>query len=167
MIQHTTKLVVPHATAEQFYDFMIEPDNELYQAWFPEEHLAFFITRLGNTEHLGDEVYYDEYLGGTHRLKFFADVIIAERPATIAWQMKKAGVRLPAVLKLELTDTAGGLQIIHALRVGFGGIGRIFDSLIRLYFTKSFSNALSKHCLEEWPRLAEYLIIEVPGKFTK
>ena len=167
MIQHTTKLVVPHATAEQFYDFMIEPDNERYQAWFPKEHLAFCITRFGNTKHLGDEVYYDEYLGGAYRLKFFADVIIAERPTNMAWQMKKAGVRLPAVLKIELTDTPEGLQIIHELCIGFGGIGRIFDLLIRIYFTESFSEALSKHCLEEWPRLAEYLMIEVPEKFTK
>lgn len=167
MIQHTTKLVVPHATAEQFYDFMIEPDNARYQAWFPGQHLKFCITKFGNAKHLGDEVYYDEYLGNAYRLKFFADVVLAERPASLAWQMKKIGVRLPAVLKLELTDTAAGLQITHELRIGFGGMGKILDLFIRLYFSKSFSEALSKHCLEEWPRLAEYLMIEAPEAFTK
>ena len=55
MIQHTTKLVVPYATAEQFYDFMIEPDNKRYQEWFPEEHLAFCITKFGNAKHLNQK----------------------------------------------------------------------------------------------------------------
>jgi len=157
LICHTTQLVVTNAKAEQFYDFMINPNNERYQEWFPNEHLAFYITKLGAANHLGDEVYYDEYLGGTRRLKFFADVVTADRPTSAAWQMKLIGLRIPAVLSLELTDTPNGLQINHKLRMGFGGIGKVFDPVIRLYFSKSFSDALLKHCLEEWPRLAIYL----------
>lgn len=72
--------------------------------------------------------------------------------------MKKLGLRLPAFLSLEFTDSAKGLQINHELRIGFDGIGKILDPLIRVYFTKSFADALEKHCLEEWPRLARYHI---------
>ena len=157
MISHTTKLTVPNAKAEQFYDFMINPDNNHYRAWWPEEHLEFNITKLGDKNHLGDEVYYDEYLGEARRLKFFAVVVTAKRPRTIAWQMKKAGVLLPAVLSVAFADTPEGLFINHELKIGFGGIGKVLDLFIRLYFTKSFADALKKHCLEEWPRLAVYL----------
>ena len=158
LIYHTTQLVVADSKAEQFYDFMINPNNDRYQEWFPYEHLAFYITNPGTISHLGDEVFFDEYLGSTHRLKFFADVVIANRPTSAAWQMKLMGLRLPAVLSLKLTDTSNGLQIDHELRIGFNGIGKVLDPLIRLYFTKSFSDALSKHCLEEWPRLGQYLM---------
>ncbi|MDO5602524.1 MAG: hypothetical protein Q4G07_07115 [Oscillospiraceae bacterium] len=158
MIYHTTQLVVTNAKAEQFYDFMINPDNDRYQKWFPNEHLAFYITKRGASSHLGDEVYYDEYLGGVHRLKFFAEVVTANRPACAAWQMKRMGLRIPAVLRLELADTPNRLQIDHKLCVGFSGIGKLFDPFIRLYFTKSFADSLSKHCLEECPRLAKYLM---------
>jgi fibrillarin-like rRNA methylase len=30
---------VQNTKAEQFYNFMIMPDNEQYRAWWPEEHL--------------------------------------------------------------------------------------------------------------------------------
>ena len=157
MICHTTIITVPNAKAEQFYDFMINPDNDSYRSWWPEEHLEFHITKHGAANHLGDEVYYDEYLGEKRRLKFFAVVVSAKRPSNIAWQMKKASVLLPAVLSVKFTDTSEGLHIHHELRIGIGCFGRVLDPFIRLYFTKSFEKALKKHCLEEWPRLAVYL----------
>jgi hypothetical protein len=157
VIRHITTLTVPNATAEQFYDFMSNPVSERYHAWWPEEHLAFFLTKPGESNHLRDEVYYDEYLGKSRRLKFFAVVVAANRPYHVAWQMKMAGVRLPAVLSVKFTDTSEGLEINHELRIGFGGAGKILDPFIRLYFTKSYASALEKHCLEEWPRLAAYL----------
>lgn len=83
MIRHMTSLVVSNVRAEQFYDFMINPNSNLYRAWWPEEHLDFHITKPGEISHLGDEVYYDEYLGETRRMKFFADVVIANRPNNI------------------------------------------------------------------------------------
>lgn len=137
---------------------MINPDNGRYEAWLLNKHLAFYITRPGAASHLGDEVDYEEYLGSTRRLKFFADAVTANRPTSAAWQMKRMGLRIPAVLRLELTDTLHGLNIDHALRIGFGGIGKAFNPLIRLCFTKSFSDALLKHCLEKWPRLAKHLM---------
>jgi hypothetical protein len=71
--------------------------------------------------------------------------------------MKKAGLRLPAVLSIEFIDTPKGVKINHELRLGFSGVGKILDPLISLYFTQSVADALEKHCLEEWPRLAKYL----------
>ena len=157
MINHIVELTVPNATAEQFYNFMINPDSQRYSEWWPEEHLEFRIVKRGNENHLGDEVYYDEYLGEKRRLAFFAVVVTATRPNQIVWQMKKMGVRLPAFLDLEMRDSSEGLRIRHELRIGYSGIGSIFDPFIRLYLNESFKAALEKHCRIEWPKLAEYL----------
>ena len=157
MIRHIVNVNVQGATAEQYYDFMIMPDDRCYHEWWPDEHLQYHIMKHGNEKHLGDEVYYDEYLGQKCRLRFHAIVSEAIRPVRIVWQMKKAGVRLPAFLILELHDSQSGIQIMHELRLGYSGCGRLLDPLIELYFNKSFQAALEKHCKNEWPRLAKYL----------
>ncbi len=157
MISHVVELTVPNATAEEFYDFMINPNSTAYHQWWPEEHLQFYMIKRGSERHLGDEVFYDEYLGEKRKLAFRAVVITADRPNEAAWQMKKGGIRLPAVLRLELHDTSGGIRVTHKLQVGFRGIGRIFDPLLKLYMSKPFQDALEEHCRTEWPKLAEYL----------
>lgn len=88
VIYQITQLVVTNARAEQFYDFMISPDNKRYRKWFPKEHLVFYITKAGAASHLGDQVYYDGYLGNTRMLKFFAEAVVANRPTSAAWQME-------------------------------------------------------------------------------
>ena len=177
MISHIVELIVPGAKAEQFYDFMINPDSRRYSEWWPEEHLEFRIIKSNNENHLGDEVYYDEYLGEKRRLAFYAVVTKANRhnhseplysentafgchtypEFVIVWQMKKAGLWLPAFLSLEMSDSPEGIQIKHELQLGYRGFGEIFDPFISLYFTESFQSAIEDHCRIEWPRLAEYL----------
>jgi hypothetical protein len=157
MISHIVETVVPNATAEQFYDFMITPNTLQYKEWWPEEHLQYQIIKHGDENHLGDEVYFDEYLGEKRRLAFFAIVTKAIRPNQIIWQMKKADIRLPAFLNLEFKDSSNGLIIKHELKLGYSSFGKLLDPFIRLYFNKSFRTALEKHCQSEWPKLAEYL----------
>ena len=60
-------------------------------------------------------------------------------------------------LDLEFEDSPDGLLIVHTLRVGFLGIGKIFDPFIGLYLNKSFLDALEGHCRVEFPKLAMYL----------
>ncbi|MCL2563880.1 MAG: hypothetical protein FWE08_07590 [Oscillospiraceae bacterium] len=157
MIRHTVELTVPNASAKQFYDFMINPCDQRYSEWWQGEHLQFHIVKHGKENHLGDVVFMDEYLGKNRRLTFFAVVITANRPNKIEWQMKKANLRLPAVVDLELNDTDAGIRLKHELRIGYSGIGKLFDPFIKLYFSKSFRNALEEHCNIEWFKLAAYL----------
>jgi hypothetical protein len=157
MIIHTVELTVVNVLAEQFYEFMINPTDEAYSAWWPGEHLRFHIVKHGDKDHLGDLVFMDERLGKNHRLVFSAVVIKALRPRSITWQMKKAGLRLPAVVMLELHDSSEGIQLKHELRIGFAGVGRILDPFIKLYFNKSFQTALDDHCKIEWDKLASFL----------
>ena len=157
MIIHQVKLTVPNATVEQFYDFMINPNDQCYSKWWPEEHLQFHIIKQGNENHLGDMVFMDEYLGKGRRLTFNAIVTLANRPNKIEWQMIKAGIRLPAFVELELHDSPDGIKLKHELRIGYSGLGKLIDPFIRLYFNKSFQTALDEHCKIEWFKLAEYL----------
>jgi len=157
MIRHIVELTVPNANAEQFYNFMINPCDQRYSDWWPGEHLHFHIAKHGNENHLGDVVFMDEYLGKKRRLTFFAAVITASYPNKIEWQMKKAGLRLPAIVELELNDTDEGVRLKHELRIGYSGIGKLLDPFIKLYFNKSFRKALEEHCKIEWFKLAEYL----------
>jgi hypothetical protein len=159
MIRHTVDLIVPNTTAKQFYDFMISPSDQRYNEWWPDEHLQFHIVKHGKENHIHDEVFMDEYLGKNRRLTFFAIVITANYPHKIEWQMKKAKLRLPAVVELELNDSNEGVILKHELRIGFSGIGKILDPFIKLYFTKSFRKALEEHCKIEWFKLAEYLAV--------
>ena len=160
MIRHTVELTIPNAKAEQFYDFMINPCNEHYRNWWKGEHLQFYIVKHGNNRnHLGDIVFMDEYLGENRRLTFFAVVITADRHNKIEWQMKKAGFRLPAVVELELNDTNESVRLKHELRIGYSGLGKLLDPLIKLYFNNSFRKSLEEHCRIEWFKLAEYLTV--------
>ena len=157
MIKHTVELIVPNAHAEQFYDFMINPCDQRYSEWWQGEHLQFHIVNIGDENHLGDMVFMDEFIGKDRRLSFHAIVITSNRPNTIEWQMRKAGVPLPAVVELGLSDIDGGVKLKHELRIGYSGIGRFLDPFINLYFNKSYRKALEEHCKIEWFRLAEYL----------
>jgi len=157
MIKHTVELTVNNARAEQFYDFMINPTDKKYNEWWPDEHLQFHITKKGNENHLGDHVYFDEYLGKKRRLKFHAIVITADKPHKIVWQMKIAGIKMPFYVKLELTDNSNGVAVKHELNLGYSGIGSIFDFFIGLYFNKSYRADLENHCNIEWGKLGECL----------
>jgi hypothetical protein len=157
MITHTVELVVPNAKAEQFYDFMISPTDEAYSEWWQGEHLQFHIVKHGDENHLGDVVFMDEFIGKNRRLTFYAVVVTAERPNKIMWQMKKAGVKLPAFVELTLHGSDEGIKLKHELRLGFSGVGKLLDPFIRLYFNKSFRDALEEHCKIEWFKLADYL----------
>jgi len=157
MIKHIVELRIKNATAEQFYEFMINPNDQEYNEWWKEEHLKFHITKKGDESHLGDHVYFDEYLGKKRRLKFHAVVTVADKPNKIVWQMKAAGIKMPFYVILGLKNNEDGLYVSHELKLGYTGIGIIFDPFIRLYFNKSFRNALENHCNIEWYKLADYL----------
>jgi hypothetical protein len=165
MIIHTVELTIPNARSEQFYDFMINPSDERYREWWQGEHLQFHIVKTSKRKssthdgdnHLGDVVFMDEHIGKDHRLIFYAVVVTADRPNKITWQMKKAGLRLPAFVTLELYNSSNGIKLRHELRIGYKGLCKILDPFIRMYFSKSFRKALEEHCKIEWYKLSDYL----------
>lgn len=154
MITLQTKTHVDGLTGNQVFDFLLSATDREYQAWWPGVHLQFHhLKRCPNN--VGNIVYMDEFIGD-HRVKMSGLVVEAIPSKKLVWQMKK-GVRLPAWLTLELDDSAAGVSITHTIRVGFAGIGRVLDPVLRLHFSEKFATAMDKHVKTEFPKLRDLL----------
>jgi hypothetical protein len=154
MITMKTKINVKGITGKAISDFLLNCTDEDYQRWWKGTHLSFHtIRRYPN--HLGDLVYMDEFVG-TYRLKFKGEVIEIIPGRKLVWQMKKV-VKLPGWLTLELEDSDDGVGIIHTIAVGFNGIGRIFDPILKAYFSNDFGREMDKHAQIEFHKLANIL----------
>ncbi len=107
------------------------------------------------TDVIGSLVYFDEYVG-KHRLKFKGRIT---GYATGKAPRIQVGNRtaLPAWLVLELQDRPDGVDIVHTVRAGYRGIGKMLDPLIRLYLSSEFEEALNQHAATEFPRLGDLL----------
>jgi hypothetical protein len=119
-----TRIRVDDVAASEIFDFLANPDDEAYRAWWPGSHLRFHLVARGD-EHIGDVVYMDEYVG-RRRLRMSAVVTTAIPGRRLDWQLKK-GIKLPACLSLELEDHEGDVEITHSVRAGFSGIGGVLD----------------------------------------
>ena len=125
-----------------------------YQNWWPGTHLAFHTIRHVPRD-LGSLVLFDEYVG-KRRLRFEGVVVENVPGKKMAWQMKKV-IKLPGWLILNFADSAEGVTITHKLAVGFTGVGRILDPLLRVFLPESFEKELANHAHTEFHKLAEIL----------
>ena len=157
MITFKTVVDVEEVNGAAVQDFMLNCTDEQYKRWWPGTHRSFHTTRR-YPGGVGNQVYFDEYVG-RYRLKFHAVVAENLPGRKIAWQMK-AGVRLPGWLVMEFEDRPGGVRIIHSVCIGYEGIGRALDPLLRLFFPERFEEELNRHAQTEFPRLGERLRID-------
>lgn len=155
MIQMRTEVNVDELSGQKVIDFMLNCTDEAYQRWWEGTHLAFHtVKRYPNN--LGNIVYFDEYIG-KRRLCFTGVVTEIIPGKKLVWQMKKI-VRLPGWLELNFEDREGGVNIIHTLAVGYRGIGKILDPILRLFLSQDFESELEKHAQIEFHKLAEILM---------
>lgn len=154
MLTLTTTIHVPGLTGREITDFLLYCDDARYQAWWPGVHLQFH-TLSGEPGGIGSVVYMDEYVG-RFRLREKAAVMAAVPGKKVVLQFVH-GFRLPARLILCFKDERDGVTITHTVEAGFGGIGRVLDPLLRLWFTRAFAAALDAHVREEFPRLRDLL----------
>ena len=150
-----TKIRVDGAAASEFFDFIANPDDESYRAWWPGTHLQLHIRERGGDDHLGDVIYMDEYVG-ERRLRMSAIVTEAVPGRKLVWRFKK-GIKLPGRLYLELDDHDGGVVITHTIRAGFRGAGRLLDPALRLFLSAGFARDMDHHARTEFPRLRDLL----------
>ncbi|MDR0298889.1 MAG: SRPBCC domain-containing protein [Streptococcaceae bacterium] len=157
MIKHIVEVHVENVMPQDFFDFMTNPNDHAYRAWWPERHHEFHVTKAGEVSHLGDEVWTFENVDDKHQLKILGVITEISEPSKIVWQFKKFGVMLPSRLILTMEKSSAGLELRHETQLGFKGWGKIFDPLFRFYFNKSYRAALTEHCQIEWSRLALFL----------
>ena len=154
MIVMKAEVIVSGLSGRKISDFMLHCIDEDYQNWWPGTHLSFHTTRRFSND-IGNLVYFDEYVG-KHRVMFNGVVVRNITGKVIVWQMKKA-IKLPAWMVLEFNDSDDGVVITHTLKVGFTGVGRLLDPILRLYLSTSFEKELEEHTKIEFTKLAAIL----------
>lgn len=155
MITITTHTRVSGVSARQITDFLLAPTDESYQRWWPGTHLQFHdIKRVDG--HVGNLIYMDEIVG-KRRIRSVAEVVEATPGRKLVWRMRKL-VRMPAYVTLELADEPGGaVAVTHAITLGLRGAGRIFDPVLRLYFSPAFCRDIDEHVQIEFSKLPALL----------
>ena len=155
MLTLQTEIRVDGITGMEIFDFLANPDDEAYRAWWPGTHLQLHIRERGGDDHVGDVIYMDEYVG-KRRLRLGVIVTEAVPGRKLVWRFKR-GIKLPARLDLELDDYDGGVLITHTIRAGFRGIGRVLDPVLRLFLSAGFAREMDRHARTEFPRLRDVL----------
>lgn len=160
MIVLQTTTYVQDLRGQEIYDFLTHPNDRSYQRWWLGTHLQLHLVGGGDGG-VGSEIHMDEYVG-RQRVRLNAVVTEAVPGRRLVMRMKKL-LRLPATLTLEFDDGAGGVRIVHTLRAGYAGPGRVLDPLLRLYFTPAFERAMDAHVRTEFAKLRELLHGGAPG----
>jgi hypothetical protein len=155
MITIQSRVNLDGISGAELFEFFMNPTDHGYQTWWPGTHLQFHVLRR-RPNHVGDVVYMDEWVG-KYRIRMSAVVIEAEPGKKIVWQMRQ-GFRIPAWLILELADHINGVTLTHTLCMGFTGLGRIVDPLLRLYASEEFEKAMDGHARTEFPMLRDLLL---------
>jgi hypothetical protein len=160
MISMQSTIDVAGLSGADLIDFMLHCTDGEYQAWWPGTHLAFHtVERCPGS--VGNVVYMDEFIG--KRRVRMAGVVTEVVPAKkLVWQFKKV-LRLPAHLILEVEDKESSVVVTHTLQVGFRGIGRLLDPLLRIYFSDAFESAMDEHARTEFPMLRKLLDRQLQG----
>jgi hypothetical protein len=154
MLVIESRVDVAGLTGRDVTDFMVACTDEQYRNWWPGTHLQFHA--LGQASGgVGDVVVMDEFVG-RRRLRLQGVVEAFQPGRRLVWRFRKL-VPLPGRLSLELTPVPGGVSVHHTVTVGWPGIGRLLDPLLRLYFTPRFTADLDAHVKTEFPLLRDHL----------
>lgn len=154
MVILQTRVPVESITGRHVSDFFINCTDSDYQKWWEGTHLQFHTVNR-TTDVTGSLVYFDEYVG-RRRLKYKGRITEYAAGKRIEYRMVK-GLSLPAWLLLEFQDRPGGVDIVHTVRAGYHGVGKMLDPLIRLYLSDAFEQALNEHARAEFRRLGDLL----------
>lgn len=156
MVEMQTEVPVDGISGRQVTDFFVTCTDSDYRTWWEGTHLEFHTVER-KTDVIGSVVYFDEYVG-KHRLKFGGRITDYAPGKRLEYKLAR-GIPLPAWFAMECRDRPDGhgVDIIHTVRAGYEGIGRVLDPLIRLYLSVEFEEALNSHAHAEFTRLG-YLL---------
>lgn len=155
MIELETQIHVPSLRAQEITDFFLTCDDAAYQRWWPGTHLSLH-NLDGEPGRIGSLVYMDEFVG-RRRVRMTGEIREFIPGKRIVWQLRQF-IRLPVRLTLELADESDGVRITHSVRAGFGSAGRVFDSILNLWFDEVFRRDLDEHVRLEFPLLRDNVI---------
>ncbi|MFZ5568810.1 MAG: hypothetical protein ACOZF0_00285 [Thermodesulfobacteriota bacterium] len=154
MITLKTIVKVKGITSKDIYDFMLNCTDADYQRWWAGTHLVCHTVKHYPGD-IGNIIYADEFVG-KYRVKGHAVITRLVPYSEMVYQIKKL-IKLPAWFTMIFEEVDDGLNIVHIVEVGFHGIGRIIDPIIRFFLNDDFESALNAHAHEEFPKLAKML----------
>ena len=77
MLTLESEMTVNGLTGQEITDFLLDCDDDSYQAWWPGTHLELHMLEHGpGDDHVGDVVLMDEYIG-SRRVRMVGEVIEA------------------------------------------------------------------------------------------
>ena len=155
MIKHVMQSKLTTGKAMDFFNFMVNPQPDVYAKWIPEEHYKFQVVKRSDKSPVGDLFYFDQNIGGKHRMKFNAIIRLADEPRHVLFQIRKFGINLPGYVELKFEDSVDGMLLTEEMCIGFEGFGGILDHFIRIVYNKSFFKEMDEHHKREWQRLAD------------
>ena len=158
MLTLESEMTVQGLTGRDITDFLLDCDDDRYQAWWPGTHREFHVLERGAGDHVGDVVLMGEYVGSRH-LRMVGEVETAVPGERIVWRLGWGRLRFPLPIRLTLTlrTRARGVHLRHSITAGWAGPGRVLDPLWRLYLSRSFAGAMDRHVETEFPLLRDLL----------
>ncbi len=168
MLTLETETFVDGIQGREIFDFLANPSDRAYQRWWPGVHLEFHMLSRDTSApdgHVGDVVLMDEHVGA-RRVRLAGVVVEADPGKRLSWQLR-AGIQLPVWVSLDLADSAHGVRITHRIRAGWAGRGRLFDPVLRLYFSDRFAAAMDAHVHTEFGLLRDRLRAEPRTKGSR
>jgi len=157
MLMLETELTLGGLTGREITDFLLNPQDDRYRAWWPGTHVAFHRTKATpGPGHVGDRVVMDEYVGA-RRIRMVSEVVDAVPGERVVWQMRLWALPLPVRLILTLRTGEREVRVRHTITAGWKGRARVLDTLWRLYFSPSFARAMESHVRTEFPLLRDLL----------
>lgn len=157
MLTVESRVTVTGLTGQEITDFLLDPCDDRYRAWWPGTHVELHPTRPGpRDDHVGDLLLMDEYIG-SRRVRADVEVVEAVPGERVVWQIHRWGRRLPVRLALTLQTHQGDVRLQHTITAGWSGRARVADPLWRLYFSRSFARAMDRHVHTEFALLRDLL----------
>ncbi len=154
MIGFSAEVNVAQLTGEQISNFLLKCSDHQYQSWLPGTHLSYHILK-SNSNTIGSIYCFDEFVG-PYRLRFNARISGYIPGQFLEWQLIRI-IPLPAKLSLRFVDTASGTRLTHQISIGFRGIGKLLDAIIKLLIPKDLEFFLNDHARHEFTLLSEVL----------
>jgi hypothetical protein len=137
----------------EIFDWFLSLNQDEYVKWHPAHKTC---KQLNDEEGVGKLILLEEQFNGfkaSYRWKVVEAAVIESEMAIVL----RAKSLVPLWMVFEGKKEEDGTRVALGLYVGFSGIGRIFDFIIKLAFRKSKVEAVRKHLREELGNLEETL----------
>jgi hypothetical protein len=155
MFSLITRTHVAGLSGREITDFLSTCDDAAFQRWWPGTHFHLHTVK-GAPGGVGSIIYMDEMIG-QRRVKIKCELVELVPGRKLVWQLRRPLFRLPVKLIFALQDDDTGVQVEHAIEVGYGGGGALLDPLLRAFFPESFAADKDEHVRTELPKLKELL----------